>query len=163
PGVPRRALDADLHRPGRAEAILAAFHAGQGGLAVVALYGADAGQERPRHAVLLADLLVPGQEVGRDRLGLGPGRRLPGRAGLLARAAGARREEGVGADQDGHGQQAEAHYGEEPDDAEHQDPRGALLPGGALLGGFRARQELVSHDWFPRQNWPVVDNWMLST
>jgi hypothetical protein len=83
PAVAGRAFDADLHRPGRAEAVLATVHAGQAGLAVVALHRADAGQDRPRHAVLLPDLLVPEEEVRRDRLGLGAGRRLPGGAGLL--------------------------------------------------------------------------------
>jgi hypothetical protein len=57
PGVAGRAFDADLHRPGRAEAVLAAVHARQRGLAVVALHRPDAGQDRPRHAVLLPDLL----------------------------------------------------------------------------------------------------------
>ena len=37
---------------------------------------------------------------------------------------------------------------DEPDDAEHQDPRGALLPGGAPRC-FRARQEPVRHGWSP--------------
>src|SRR4029077_17834650 len=146
PAVAGRAFDADLHRPGRAEAVLATVHAGQAGLAVVALHRADSGQDGPRHAVLLPDLLVPEQEVRRDRPGLGAGRRLPGGAGLLPGAAGARREERVRADQDGHGQQAEAHDGEQPDDADHQDPRRALLPGRALLGSFGADQELVRHD-----------------
>ena len=133
PGVAGRAADPDLHRPGRAEAVLPAVHAGQGGLAVVAFHRPDAGQDRPRHAVLLPDLLVPEQVVGRDRLGLGAAGRLPGRAGLLARAAGIRREERVRSDQDGHGQQAEPDDAHEPDDAEHEDPRRPLLPGAARL------------------------------
>src|SRR5215470_7448002 len=156
PGVAGRALDADLHRAGRAEAVLAAAHAGQGGLAVVALHRADAGQDRPRHAVLLPDLLVAEQEVRRDSLGFGADRRLAGRAGLLARAAGVSREERVRADQDGHGQQAEPHDGEEPDDAQHQDPRCPLLPGRVLLG-FGPDQEPVRHDW------PTLDSSMSLT
>jgi hypothetical protein len=66
-------------------------------------------------------------------------------AGLLSGAAGGRGEERVRSDQDGQGQQAEAHDGEQADDADHQDPRRALLPGRARLG-FGADQELVRHD-----------------
>src|SRR4029077_81813 len=86
----------------------------------------------------------------------GAGRRLPGRAALLPRAAGGRREERVRADQDGQGPEAEAHDGEQADDADHQDPRRALLPGRARLG-FGADQELVRHDC------PTLDSSMLST
>src|SRR5947207_2849771 len=46
---------------------------------------------------------------------------------------------------DAPGQQAEAHDGEQADDADHQDPRRALLPGRARLG-FGADQELARHD-----------------
>src|SRR6202012_1537680 len=45
PGVAGRAADADLHGPGGTEAVLAAVHARQGGPAVVALHGADPGQD----------------------------------------------------------------------------------------------------------------------
>src|SRR6266568_5525894 len=74
-----------------------------------------------------AALLVPVQVVGRNRLGLGAVSRLADRAGLLTRAAGAGREERVRPDQDG-ARPADAH---DPDDAEHEDAGGALLPDAA--------------------------------
>ena len=91
------------------------------------------GQDRPRHAVLLPDLLVPEQVVRRDRLGLGAAGWLPGRARLLARAAVARREERVRADQDGHGQQAEPH-----------DAEGPMMPSTRIRG---ARCSLAAACW----------------
>ena len=137
PDVPGLAADADLHRPGRAEPVLPAVHPGQAGLAVVAFHGPDPGQDGPRHAVLLADLLVPEQVAGRDRPGLRAGRGLPGRSGLLTRAARRGGEEQVGADHGGHGQQAEQDDAGQPDDPGHQDPRrpaGPSRPGRGLPG-----------------------------
>ena len=70
---PHELLDAPLMPicigPAAPNALERAGHAGQRGPPVVALHLPDAGQDRPRHVVLQADLLEPLQVVARDRVG----------------------------------------------------------------------------------------------
>ncbi len=144
PGVARRAADADLHRAGRAEGVRVAVHSRQGGLPVVAFHRADAGQDRPRHAVLLADLPVPEEIGGRDPLGPGGGRGLPDNARLLAGAPGAGREEQVRADQHRHREQGEQHQASDHDDADDEDPGRPGRSGRRL--GYRPEREHAGHE-----------------
>src|SRR5581483_1739052 len=135
PGVAGLPADADLHRSGRAKGVRPAAHTRQRGPPVVAFHGADAGKQRPRHAVLLPDDPVPVQVVGGDGvLRVRIGRDLAGDPGLLARASRALREEHVGADQDRHGQQTQQQHAGQSGDREQHDPGCSALPGS---GAFR--------------------------
>src|SRR5262249_34831556 len=89
PGVRGRALDADLHRACRAEAVLAAAHARQAALAVLARLAPDTSQDGPVGGVLQTDRRGPTQVTGWDEsLPLGGRARLGGRrAGGVGGAA----------------------------------------------------------------------------